>query len=75
MLLNQPAVDVHFPNLTVGDTLTFAAQARTPHTRMPGISREQYAAHMRDVIMAVFGISHTFNSELDSIKLCYVPGA
>ncbi|VDC04768.1 unnamed protein product [Peniophora sp. CBMAI 1063] len=57
-------VDVHFPNLTVGDTLTFAAQARTPHTRMPGISREQYAAHMRDVIMAVFGISHTFNTKV-----------
>ena len=57
------AVDVHFPNLTVGDTLTFAAQARTPHTRIPGITREQYAAHMRDVIMAVFGITHTFNSK------------
>ncbi|VDC07751.1 unnamed protein product [Peniophora sp. CBMAI 1063] len=57
-------VDVHFPNLSVGETLTFAALARTPHTRIPGISREQWAAHMRDVIMAVFGISHTFNTKV-----------
>ena len=60
----QHVVDVHFPNLSVGETLTFAALARTPHTRIPGISREQWAGHMRDVIMAVFGISHTYNTKV-----------
>jgi ABC-type multidrug transport system ATPase subunit len=55
-------VDAHFPQLPVGETLYFAALARTPRVIPGGISREEYAAHLRDVIMAMFGISHTFNS-------------
>ena len=54
--------DVHFPMLTVGETLTFAARARAPRTRILGISRDQYAIHMRDVVMAFFGLSHTINT-------------
>ncbi|ODN86312.1 ATP-binding cassette, subfamily G (WHITE), member 2, PDR [Cryptococcus wingfieldii CBS 7118] len=55
-------VDVHFPNLTVGQTLAFAAKARAPRTPPGGLSQAAYAAHMRDVIMSVFGISHTVNT-------------
>ncbi|MCJ1461610.1 hypothetical protein MMC07_000207 [Pseudocyphellaria aurata] len=60
----QAEVDVHFPQLTVGQTLTFAAQARAPRNRIPGVTREQYARHMTDVIMAVFGLSHTYNTRV-----------
>uniref|UniRef100_A0A0W0FAX3 Putative multidrug resistance protein cdr1 n=1 Tax=Moniliophthora roreri TaxID=221103 RepID=A0A0W0FAX3_MONRR len=56
--------DVHFPNLTVGQTLSFAAKARTPRARLPGVSREQFANHMKDVVMAVFGLSHTENTKV-----------
>ena len=56
--------DVHFPNMTVGQTLTFAAKARTPRTRLPGVTREQWATHMKDVIMTVFGLSHTENTKV-----------
>ncbi|KAL4933792.1 ABC drug exporter AbcA [Aspergillus undulatus] len=52
-------VDVHFPRLTVGDTLFFAARARAPRHIPGGVTINEYAAHMRDVIMAMFGISHT----------------
>ncbi|GES61013.1 ABC multidrug transporter [Aspergillus terreus] len=52
-------VDQHFPMLTVGETLYFAALARAPRTIPGGLSREEYATHLRDVIMAMFGISHT----------------
>lgn len=55
-------VDAHYPQLPVGTTLYFAALARTPRAIPGGISREEYAAHLRDVIMAMFGITHTFNS-------------
>ncbi|CAK7202027.1 Multidrug resistance protein [Sporothrix eucalyptigena] len=57
-------VDVHFPQLSVGDTLTFAARARAPRTMPAGISRNLFAEHLRDVVMAMFGISHTINTRV-----------
>ncbi|KAJ5753192.1 ABC multidrug transporter C [Penicillium odoratum] len=56
--------DVHFPQLSVGDTLKFAALARAPRNRLPGVSRDQYAEHMRDVVMAMLGLSHTINTKV-----------
>lgn len=59
--------DVHFPHLTVGQTLLFAAKARAPRDfTFPGVTREMYAQHMRDVIMATFGLSHTINTNVGS---------
>jgi len=60
----QAEVDVHFPQLTVGQTLNFAARARAPRNRIPGVDRKQYAKHMTEVMMAVFGLSHTFNTRV-----------
>lgn len=57
-------VDAHFPMLTVNDTLYFAAMARTPYSLPDGLLRKQYAIHLRDVIMAMFGISHTRNTKV-----------
>jgi len=57
-------VDKHFPHLTVGQTLEFAAAARTPSHRIQGMSRSQYCKHMVQVVMAIFGISHTYNTKV-----------
>lgn len=57
-------VDVHFPMMTVGDTLTFAAQARAPRQLPAGVDKTTYANHLRDVTMAMFGISHTVNTNV-----------
>ncbi|KPI34782.1 ABC transporter CDR4 [Cyphellophora attinorum] len=57
-------VDVHFPQLTVGDTLYFAARARAPRNIPGGISKKQYALNVRDMIMATFGIRHTLNTKV-----------
>ncbi len=57
-------VDVHFPQLSVGDTLTFAARARSPRTLPGGLNHNMLANHMRDVVMAMFGISHTINTRV-----------
>lgn len=57
-------VDVHFPNMTVGDTLYFAARARCPRQVPGGVTKEQWSEHMRDVIMATFGITHTKNTRV-----------
>jgi ATP-binding cassette subfamily G (WHITE) protein 2 (PDR) len=42
-------VDAHFPQLSVGDTLYFAALARAPRNIPGGVSRTRYAEHLRDV--------------------------
>lgn len=57
-------VDVHFPMLTVGDTLTFAANARAPREIPEGVSKAVFTNHVRDVVMAMFGISHTINTRV-----------
>ncbi|KAM0335679.1 hypothetical protein ACHAQA_000728 [Verticillium albo-atrum] len=57
-------VDAHFPHMTVGDTLYFAALARCPKTIPDGVTRREYAEHLRDVTMAMFGISHTRNTRV-----------
>ncbi|KIW11847.1 hypothetical protein PV08_09120 [Exophiala spinifera] len=58
--------DIHFPMLTVGDTLLFASRARTPQNlKLPeGVTKGMYAAHLRDVVMATFGIRHTINTKV-----------
>lgn len=67
-------VDVHFPMLTVGDTLTFAARARQPRQLPQGLSRNEFAAHLRDVVMAMFGISHTVNTRVGNEYIRGVSG-
>ncbi|USW58775.1 Putative ABC transporter-like, ATP-binding domain, AAA+ ATPase domain, CDR ABC transporter [Septoria linicola] len=57
-------VDIHFPMLTVGDTLYFAARARAPRITPGGVSKDNWATHLRDVVMATFGISHTINTRV-----------
>ncbi|CAI7589433.1 hypothetical protein PCG10_001645 [Penicillium crustosum] len=51
--------DVHFPRLSVGDTLSFAAHSRAPRELPAGLNTNEFSALMRDAIMAIFGISHT----------------
>ncbi|KAG4411809.1 hypothetical protein IFR04_015054 [Cadophora malorum] len=60
----QAETDVHSPRLTVGQTLMLAVQARTPQNRMSGVSRHRYAEHLRDVVLAVFGLSHTVDTQI-----------
>lgn len=57
-------VDKHFPHLTVGETLEFAAAARTPHSRIRDIPRKTFSKHMAQVVMTVFGLSHTRNTKV-----------
>ncbi|KAJ5336355.1 uncharacterized protein N7506_004377 [Penicillium brevicompactum] len=57
-------VDRHFPHLTVGQTLEFAAATRTPTNRFQDMSRSEHAKYMAQIIMAVFGLSHTYNTRV-----------
>ncbi|KAL2868039.1 pleiotropic drug resistance family ABC transporter [Aspergillus lucknowensis] len=63
-VIYQAETEIHFPQLTAGETLLFAAHARAPVNRFPGVTRDQYALHMRDVTMAMLGLSHTMNTRV-----------
>ncbi|GAA5843073.1 hypothetical protein JCM11251_002723 [Rhodosporidiobolus azoricus] len=51
--------EAHFPQLTVGQTLEFAAEARAPRHPPGGLSQREYARQLAAVMMATFGISDT----------------
>ncbi|KAJ4191988.1 hypothetical protein NW755_004123 [Fusarium falciforme] len=57
-------MDVHFPHLTVGETLAFAAAARTPHHRPHNLSRDEYVSLVVQLVEATFGLTHTHNTKV-----------
>ncbi|CAK7240022.1 MAG: hypothetical protein STHCBS139747_001457 [Sporothrix thermara] len=61
-------VDKHFPELTVGQTLEFAAQVRMPANKWahtdPKMTRRQVSTYVAQVVMAVCGLSHTYNTKV-----------
>lgn len=57
-------VEKHFPHLTVGETLEFAASCRTPSNRVKDASRKVYIEHFSQVVMSIFGLSHTRNTKV-----------
>jgi len=73
-VIYQAETEIHFPQLTAGDTLLFAAHARAPSNRLPGVTRDQYAVHMRDVVMAMLGLTHTMNTRVGNELIRGVSG-
>lgn len=63
VIYNQE-VDKHFPHLTVGQTLEHAAALRTPQSRPLNCTREQMIKHVTQVVMAIYGLSHTYNTKV-----------
>jgi ABC-type multidrug transport system ATPase subunit len=57
-------VNKHFPHLTVVQTLEFAAYSRAPRQRGEGMTRDEYVQSMVQIVMAVFGLSHTYNTKV-----------
>ena len=54
----SPEDDVHFPTLTVEETIRFAAKTRTPHARAGGRSRDEHIEIVTDILTTVFGLGH-----------------
>ncbi|KAM3414607.1 Multidrug resistance protein CDR1 [Cercospora zeina] len=63
VIYNQE-VDKHFPHLTVGQTLEHAAAMRMPQQRSHRGSRQDAVEHVTKVVMAVYGLSHTYNTKV-----------
>ncbi|OCK76589.1 ATP-binding cassette transporter [Lepidopterella palustris CBS 459.81] len=57
-------VEKHFPHLTVGQTLRFAAAVRTPRARYKNLPRKYMANYMADVVMAALDLTHTKDTKV-----------
>ncbi|ODQ77851.1 hypothetical protein BABINDRAFT_163230 [Babjeviella inositovora NRRL Y-12698] len=63
-VIYNPELDAHFPLVTVKDTIDFALKLKTPNRRIDGISRKQYISTMRDLWCTVFGLRHTYGTNV-----------
>ena len=70
----QAETDIHFPELTVDQTLSFAARARSPSNRLPHVTRDKYAEVLKTVVMAVFGLTGVCNTRLGNEYIRGVSG-
>src|SRR3989337_1334819 len=50
-------LDMHFPELTVLETLRFAAASRAPKNFLPGLSRRAYIEHVTNIVLNIFNLS------------------
>lgn len=53
---------VHNPTLTVGQTLEFALDTKTPGKRPAGMSKGEFKDKVVTVLLKMFNISHTRNT-------------
>jgi ATP-binding cassette subfamily G (WHITE) protein 2 (SNQ2) len=65
--------DIHFPSLTVGQTLDFAATTRAPHNRVVG-SRQEFTQSFTEVLSTVFGLRHTKDTPVGDAAIRGVSG-
>lgn len=54
--------DVHHPTLTVGQTLGFALDTKTPGKRPAGMSKKEFKEKVICLLLKMFNIEHTLNT-------------
>lgn len=71
-----PEDDVHFPTLTVQETLNFAAKTRTPDkgARVKGVTRQSYADSLTVLLETVFGLQHVKDTKVGDAAVRGVSG-
>ncbi len=70
-----PEDDVHFPTLTVEQTIRFAAKTRAPRGRL-GIAptRSEYLDIITDILITVFGLEHARHTPIGNAAIRGVSG-
>ncbi|KOH48455.1 putative transporter of the ATP-binding cassette (ABC) family [Saccharomyces cerevisiae] len=56
--------DVHFPHLTVKQTLDFAISCKMPAKRVNNVTKEEYITANREFYAKIFGLTHTFDTKV-----------
>ncbi|KAI5285157.1 hypothetical protein KEM54_000777, partial [Ascosphaera aggregata] len=58
----NPEDDSHHPTLTVGQTLGFALDTKTPRKRPGGMSKAEFKSSIINLLLKMFNIEHTRNT-------------
>lgn len=58
----NPEADIHYPTLTVGQTLRFALSTKTPGKRLPNQSKGDFMEDVGNLLLRMLNISHTKNT-------------
>lgn len=66
--------DVHHPTLTVGQTLGFAVELKTPGKRCGGMSKAEFKEEVVKTLLKMFNIEHTRNKIVGSPSVRGVSG-
>ena len=70
----SPEDDVHFPTLTVEETIRFAAKTRAPHVRADGQTRDELVEEITDILVTVFGLRHAQKTFVGDARIRGVSG-
>jgi ATP-binding cassette subfamily G (WHITE) protein 2 (SNQ2) len=68
-----PEDDIHFPSLTVDQTVRFAVKTRTPRVRLHS-SRTKYAENTMNTLTNILGLTHAKNTPVGDAALRGVSG-
>ncbi|KAG2347847.1 pleiotropic drug resistance ABC transporter [Suillus weaverae] len=69
-----PEDDIHFPTLTVNQTLSFAVRNRTPAMRLLGQTREEYVEDTTTRLMKAMGLYHLKDALVGNAEMHGVSG-
>ncbi|EGF98878.1 uncharacterized protein MELLADRAFT_40565, partial [Melampsora larici-populina 98AG31] len=70
----NPEDDIHYPTLTVGQTLDFALSTKTPAKRLPNQTKKLFKAQVLEVLLKMLGIPHTKDTYVGSAEVRGVSG-
>ncbi|KAG7694129.1 hypothetical protein KL948_003099 [Ogataea haglerorum] len=57
-VIYNPELDVHYPYLTVEQTMNFAIGCKTPKIRIDNLSRSEYIRTIKDLYLTLYGLKH-----------------
>ena len=70
----SPEDDVHFPTMTVEQTLRFAAKTRTPANRIEGLSRADASSIVTEIVLTVLGLRKARSTLIGSASIQGISG-
>ncbi|KAI0693726.1 pleiotropic drug resistance ABC transporter [Cytidiella melzeri] len=69
-----PEDDIHFPTLTVAETLSFAVRTRAPSNRLEGQKRRDFEQNYLKILLKVFGLEKVADTKVGDAYIRGISG-